>query len=306
MAQPNPKVRRTALIAGMLACAGVSIAATPASAQFFGWFDGGPAVEDTIIPPAAVSGILRSEGYRLMAAPVRHGNRIIAVGQDGRGQMMRFVIDGHDGDVIRASLIGPPRPPGYVPGRPAVAWGAPETSPGLFETPDAPPASALPAPPKAKAKPKVTTAARHAPALPKAAPASPAPAPSEAARAPAPVVAPTVPANPPAEARTPNATPAAPVAKAIDPTPTAKIVVPAPVPAPAAKAEPTEPAPAVATRTPEPAPETRPAPDAQPKSSDIGPKVVPVGPTQARIPVYAPAPEPPAEPASSGASADKP
>ena len=264
------------IVAGAVSVAGMAGLSAPASAQFWGggWFGPipipGPAPADSgaAIPVRMVARIVAAQGFRLTDYPVRRGNRVIALGVDGRGQMMRFVIDAYDGAVLRASLVGAPRPPGYIGNPDTYAYGAP-----AYGVPEA--REPLEAAPKPKAKPKVKTAAKPPATLPHAAPASPATPPSQATHAPAPVT-PSAPVTAPATVSTPPVAPAPPAAATSTPpapaAPAAPAVV-APVPA-------TPVAPPVAVAPP---PDVRPAPDAQP-SADIGPKVVPVKPTEAKAP----------------------
>ncbi len=273
MSLVSAKLRHTVLTAGAVVTIGTAMAATPASAQFFGGLFGGPApgYEDAIIPPVTVARILRGEGYRMIDMPVRRGMRIIAMGEDGRGQMMRFIIDGRDGQVIRTALIGAPRPPGYIGGD-HMAYGQPdryEPAPQL-----APDQLGLPPAAKPKPKPHVKTAARPPLALPKAAPASPTPPPSQAVKPPEPVTpaiqpAETTPASPtpPVAVTTPAAAPEtrpAPDAQPADIGPKAVPVAPAqaraPEVAPPVSAEPQVP---IAAPAP-PAPPEAAAPDAKP------------------------------------------
>lgn len=262
------KALANGIVAGVVSIAGVAAGSAPAAAQFWGggWFAPipvpgimpGPPAADAI-PVRMVARIVAAQGFRLTDYPVRRGNRIIALGVDQRGQMMRFVIDAYDGAVLRASLVGAPRPPGYIGNPDTYAYGGP-----AYGAPDA--REPLDAAPKQKRKPKVKTAAKPPAPLPHAAPASPAAPPSQATQAPAPLtpVAPATVSTPPAApaaATPPAAAPAAPA-------------VATPVPAKP------EPAPPVVAAPP---PDVRPAPDAQP-SADIGPKVVPVKPTEAKAP----------------------
>lgn len=249
------------IVAGVVSVAGMAGLAAPASAQFWGggWFAPipmpGPMSADpgAAIPVRMVARIVAAQGFRLTDYPVRRGNRVIALGVDGRGQMMRFVIDAYDGAVLRTALVGAPRPPGYIGNPDTYAYGAPAYGVPAAREP-------LDTAPKQKRKPKVKTAAKPPAPLPQAAPASPAAPPSQATQAPAPVT----PAAP-ATVSTPSPAPAA----------TTPPAVAAPVPA-----KPAEPAAPVVAAPP---PDVRPAPDAQP-SADIGPKVVPVRPTEAKAP----------------------
>ena len=198
-----------AVVLGAISFSGVVSVTAPASAQFFGpWFGprAVPIERDEVIPPRLVARIVHAQGFRMTDYPSRRGDRIIALGVDDRGQVRRFVLDAYDGAIVNTSLIGAPRPPGYIGGdRGAYAYGAPDI--------DQP----IEAAPKPKRKPKVKTAAKHPAPLPQAAPASPEAPPSQATQAPPSVApAPSTPA-----AAVPAATPAPPVAATPPATPPA-------------------------------------------------------------------------------------
>lgn len=263
----------TVALAGAASFAAL-FSAAPASAQFFGLFDAfrGPpvVVRQGVIPPRMVAAILRAQGFALVEAPMRRGDRIIALGEDERGQVMRFVIDAFDGAVIRTALVGAPRPPGFIGGEPrAYAYRGP--GPGVIYNepvePDprfAPPAPGSPAPsarpkPKPKVAAKPPASSRPDPVQPKAEPASP---PAEAA-------SPSAPPSQATKAPEPVA-PAAPPATAKEEPKPAASSVPPPV---AARPVETPEAPVAARPA---APASRPGPTGQ--SADIGPKVVPVAP----------------------------
>ena len=261
-----------AAVLGALAAGGMAGLTSPASAQFFGggggglW--GGPVYRQAVIPPRFVAAILRGQGFQLADMPVRRGPNIIALGTDGRGQVARFVLDAYDGEVIRMAFVGATRPPGYAGRSNGYAYGGPGAQDFA-----PPPAPRLDAPlDRPRAKPRVRTATKTPAPLPHAAPASPAPAPSIATRPPETPVKPLaatpvdktlldrtpVATTPPLDKTSADKTPANKTPDNKTPAATASVPV-APV-----------------------APQTSIAPDAQPK--DIGPKVVPVKPAEARGP----------------------
>lgn len=120
-----PSFRGTTLAVATVAV-GVALAATqPAAAQFiapWGVWAGPPQVfeqdddfvDDRMIPPNVVRNILRSRGYRLVAAPRLSGENIVALGEDARGRRTRFVIDGYSGALVRVVSIGRAAPERYV------------------------------------------------------------------------------------------------------------------------------------------------------------------------------------------------
>ena len=246
------------MVIGVLALAGAVSASAPASAQFWGGgffplppppFEGGG-----VIPPRIVASIVHSQGFRLTQYPARRGNRIIALGVDDRGQMMRFVLDAHDGAILRTSPIGAPRPPGYIGGD-AYAYGSP-----AYGAPDVD---------QPRKKPKVKTAAKHPAPLPHAAPASPASPPSQATQAPTPV-SPVAPAVPPAAAIPPT--------PSVATTPPASPEAPPPNVRPAPDAQPADIGPKIVPV--KPAAEAK-APEPEAWDTEAQPKAPAVTPDQA-------------------------
>lgn len=234
-------------------------APAPALAQFIApgvWVGRPPALiepdddmilDDNMIPPRVVGGILRARGYRLVAAPRISGDFVIAIGQDREGRRMRFVIDGYSGGLVRATTLRGglrERAPAYEArrdfdgddGSAGPAEGRPLAEPDLDRAP------------RVHAKPKRHAARREI----ERRKTHGKPAPSQATRAPEPPN--------PAAAAAPSGPAAKEEAKAVPETPKAMphspSVTPAPseatkAPAEAQGAKPVEPAPKEAAIAPE-------------------------------------------------------
>lgn len=299
-----PSFRGTTLAVATVAV-GVALAATqPAAAQFiapWGVWAGPPQVfeqdddfvDDRMIPPNVVRNILRSRGYRLVAAPRLSGENIVALGEDARGRRTRFVIDGYSGALVRVVSIGRAAPERYVersaPEGLAIDGaidGRPLAESDLTGRPG------TPHKPKAKRQTHRQTAVRKQ-AAPEMAPKPPAP--SEATQAPAaptpqPQAKATSDVKPATEAPPPLAPDAKPPAAAEAPK-TAPVDVqatapaqPAPVEKPVMAPEPKADAPARSPSTDKPPPADKPA--------DIGPRVQPVAPQANAAPPPAEKPKP--------------
>ena len=280
---PLKHYRRHAVLGAVFAVA-LAGTASPASAQFFGggmwgggmWGNppmwGGPVYRERVIPPRFVAVILRGQGYRLAEAPVRRGETIVALGMDRQGMLARFLLGAYDGSVLRVVPLGAPRPSSAAQG---YASGGPEAVESDMRRDE---------PVRPKLKPKVKTATRSPAPLPHAAPASPQRPPSLATRPPADLVAPASPGVATPTVATPGAT--------SSPVVSSPVVSP-PVASPVAVTPPALPVTASAPPATSPAPQTPAAPDAQPRdvsSGDVGPKVVPVRPAEARGPDTPPPP----------------
>jgi hypothetical protein len=271
MSKPLFMVRAAAPVALALAA---FVAPQAASAQYWSWGappgrvfgpppvvygepDDGFAPGGAILAPRMVAQILNARGYRLVSAPQRRGPRLIAIGENSRGDRARFVIDAYDGALIRMARAEggdfAPRPPAVIPGRPGdYAYGQPDDF-GMEAPLGAPPRSVAPV---HKPKPKPKTAARTV--EPK--PVTPAkPAPTEATRPPqAPTPAPAAeapaPAAPPQTATAPTPQPQTPLAPDARPPENAKPVDIGPRVEPVARAPETAPAPQPAPAKPPEAP----------------------------------------------------
>jgi hypothetical protein len=143
---------------GLIALATVATlaAATPARAQFFGWF-GARTFPETrpAAPPRAVEFKLRRMGYRLLTPMRFNGDVVLADVVDSGGRRARLVIDPVDGAILQKFATAEPRPSrpltrdpefgaapvvrgpstGYLENGAAAPLPAPETRAPVAETP---------------------------------------------------------------------------------------------------------------------------------------------------------------------------
>lgn len=268
---------RLALFAGATALGAATFAAGPASAQIvmpWGLWSGpshvyeddDDLVVDRFIPPRIVSRIVAAQGYRLAGAPRLSGDTVVAIGQNARGDRVRFVIDGYSGQLLRRTALNgrenfarrdpdAPIPEALIPGAPLPRLDA------------EPPRKAKPKP-----KPQPKTAARKPTSEP--APKPQTPAPSQAIKEPAPPAPQAPPAAPePAKAQAPQ--PEAPKAQAPETT--------------APKVEETKAEPPKSAAAPQPADSTPLAPDAAPAAKPVATPA----PQQAAVPTTPATPDKP-------------
>ncbi len=133
-----------------------------AKPQFF-WSKPEPAPEPKAISNAQVREVLRREGARLIGAPRRRGDEIVARGKDASGAERKFTLDAETGEVLQIAALAPAPEHARPKIEESVAPGEPlggPVHPGDGLEPVAPPAA---------------PAAKAAPAKAAAVPAEPAP-----------------------------------------------------------------------------------------------------------------------------------
>ncbi len=166
--------RHLALIAG-LALLGMSVAVTPATAQFMQLFGFPSAEPPPPLPPEAIAARLARFNYKLTR--LRRGPQgYIAEAIDPAGRPVRLIMDPIDGALLQRTVLGPPE-------------GLPPTGPGgggATPPQERPPAS------RATPSTRQNQSAQSREAAPKAGASEPAPA----ASAPASPAAPAKPAEP--------------------------------------------------------------------------------------------------------------
>ena len=85
---------------------GLTVAAIPAQAQFFGFwgartFSYGPAYAPGL-SPGEIVGIVADEGMRLVSRPYRNRNVYVVDAQDRRGWQHRLIIDANSGQIVQS------------------------------------------------------------------------------------------------------------------------------------------------------------------------------------------------------------
>jgi hypothetical protein len=163
--------RHLALVAG-LALLGVSVAVTPASAQFMQLFGFPSAEPPPPLPPEAIAARLARFNYKLTR--LRRGPQgYIAEAIDPAGRPVRLIMDPIDGALLQRTVLGPP----------------PEASPGG--------GGATPPQERAPSTRSLPSTRQNQPAQSRdAAPKAGASEPAQAASAPASPAAPAKPAEP--------------------------------------------------------------------------------------------------------------